>query len=400
VPEVINWSGSIRCQPASLRLPGTGDEVVQAVRDAIRQGQTVRPMGSRHSSSPLFETHECVVSLDQFSGLIDVDRDRRQATFKSGTTLEEAGQQLAEHNLAFPNLGDIDQQTLAGVIATGTHGTGKSLQNLATMLIGGELVDGRGIVHRFAVEEQPELVNSLRVSIGALGILTEVRLQLVQARNLFRHEWCSQIDDMLPHLDALIDQNHCFDFYWYPRSDRVKLRTINLKDVPRHLPFATRVERDEGRAHEIIAQRRRLKFEEMEYAVPADAGRNCFHQIRERVKERHRRHVGWRVLYRTVAQDSAWLSPAHGRETVTISILQNATLPSEAYFNDIESIFRAHGGRPHWGKKHRLRARELRDLYPYWDDFAAMRAQLDPHNLFLTPAMRDLLVLDDSDRET
>jgi FAD/FMN-containing dehydrogenase len=389
--EVSNWSGSIRFTPAQFQRPTSAEGVAALLRKARRQGGKIRTMGSGHSSSLLFETRDVLVSLERMSGLVDVDVASRQATLQAGTTLETAGRLLHEHGLALPNLGDIDQQTLAGVIATGTHGTGRHLQNLATMLVGGRFVNAEGELTSFSTDD-PELLNSFRVSLGVLGILTEVSLQLVDSHELFRKEWCSQIDDCLPHIDELIEKNRCFDFYWYPRSDRVKLRTMNTLDAPASLPYATRVERDADWNHRVIAQRRELKFEETEFAIPAEAGIECFLKIRDRVKQRHRKNVGWRILYRTVAADSAFLSPAQGRETVTISVLQNASLPSEEYFRDVERIFCDHGGRPHWGKKHNLTAQSLRPLYPRWDDFASVRKRLDPEELFLTPPLRKLLV--------
>ncbi len=110
------------------------------------------------------------------------------------------------------------------------------------------------------------------------------------------------------------------------------------------------------------------------------------------MKERHRQYVGWRVLYRTIAADDGYLSPFSGRDSVTIAILQNNTLPYQPYFDDIEPIFLAHGGRPHWGKKHTLKARDLRPLYAKWDDFLRTRERLDPNGIFLSEYLRALLL--------
>jgi FAD/FMN-containing dehydrogenase len=157
------------------------------------------------------------------------------------------------------------------------------------------------------------------------------------------------------------------------------------------LPFAHVIEDRTGWSHQVIAQRRDLRFEEMEYALPAAAGPACFQEIRQRVKERHRQSVAWRILYRTVAADVAVLSPASERETVTVSVIQNATLPYQEYFDDIEPIFRAYGGRPHWGKQHTLTGDELRQLYPRWDRFLALRQRLDSSGVFLNAYLRRLL---------
>jgi FAD/FMN-containing dehydrogenase len=162
-----------------------------------------------------------------------------------------------------------------------------------------------------------------------------------------------------------------------------------------HLPYAALVEDRTGWAHEILPKHSNLpyRFDEMEYALPFEAGVSCFQAVRERVKARWRASVGWRVLYRVVAADDAYLSTAHGRLSVNISLHQNAELPFWDYFRDIEPILRDHGGRPHWAKKHTLRGTDLQPLYPMWDRFLAQRQRLDPDGVFLTPYLRDLLGL-------
>ena len=186
---------------------------------------------------------------------------------------------------------------------------------------------------------------------------------------------------------------------WYPRSDEVKLRLLNPPGGgTADLPYARLVTDARGPAHEIIPQHSHLpyRFDEMEYAIPREAGLACFRDVRKRVMATHRRTVGWRILYRTVAADDAYLSPAYGRPTVTISLHQNASLPFWDYFRDIEPIFRAFGGRPHWAKKHTLEAEDLRPLYPQWDRFLAVRQRLDPRGVFLSPSLRDLLGVEGS----
>jgi FAD/FMN-containing dehydrogenase len=228
--------------------------------------------------------------------------------------------------------------------------------------------------------------------MGLLGIFAAVRLQLEPAYRLRRREYCASTDDCLTHLDELADAHRNFDFYWYPRRDEVKLRTLNPPDTPLpHLPFARCIEDEEGFSHEIIARERELKFEELEYFVPAAAGPDCFRAVRRRILEHHRKHVGWRVLYRLIAADEGFLSPVYRRDSVAISVHQNASLPYQEYFDDIEPIMRAHDGRPHWGKKHSLHGRELAALYPRWADFMKLRRQLDPQGVFLTGPMAQLL---------
>lgn len=390
--EFINWSGSLRFIPGWQVWPATEEAVCAYVRDATAHSRKIRVAGSGHSSSELVQTPDILMSMRDHRGLIDYDLQSSRATVGAGTVLHDLGSILHGVGLGMQNLGDVDTQTIAGVIGTGTHGSGRKLQNISATLVGVRLVTGAGEVVEWSVEEHPDLIDAARVSMGLLGIFTAVRLQLEPTYRLRRREYCARTDDCLTHLDELADEHRNFDFYWYPRRDEVKLRTLNPPEVPPpDLPFARCIKDEEGFSHEIIARERELKFEELEYFVPAAAGPACFKEVRRRILEHHRAHVGWRVLYRLIASDQGFLSPVHGRDSVAISVHQNASLPYQEYFDDIEPILRAHDGRPHWGKKHSLHGRELASLYPRWTDFMKLRRELDPHGVFLTEAMARLL---------
>jgi FAD/FMN-containing dehydrogenase len=388
-----NWSGSLRFTPKTLEKPRDEEDLVKIVRRAAAEQRCVRVVGAGHSSSALVETDDLLISLEKFQGLVSHDADRSQATIRAGMILHDAGKVLRDVGLATHNTGDVDVQMVAGAIGTGTHGTGHWLQNLSTMLIGARIVTSTGEVVEWNIEEQPEQMRAARVALGTLGIFTQIRLQLLPAFQLRRREWCTHIDTCIQHLDELIAQNRNFDFYWYPRSDEAKLRTLNLLgEGPDNIPYATRVEEEVAWSNEVLPKKRTLKFDEMEYALPSEAGPACFEEVRQRVKEKHRKTVAWRVLYRTVAPDDSYLSPVYGRDTVTISLHHNAGLPFWEYFKDIEPIFRAYGGRPHWGKKHTLTAKDLRPLYSQWERFAAVREQMDAQGMFLNAYLRQLLI--------
>lgn len=394
VQEWRNWSGSLRFRPQRFEQPESEQALVELVRRAAADGQTVRVVGAGHSSSRLVETEDLLVSLEKLNGLQSHDRDHCVATLGAGTRVEDAGKALHEVGLALHNYGDVATQTLAGVIGTGTHGSGKMLPNLSAALVGVRLVTGRGELQEYTFDREPGFLQAARVSLGALGIFTAVTLKLLPTYRIHRQEWCTHIDKCMDHLDELIELNRGFDFYWYPRRDEAKLRLLNPPgEGPGRLPYAQCVAEEEGWSHEVIPKHSGIanKFDEMEYALPAEAGPACFQEVRRRMKEKHRAIVGWRVLYRTIAADDAYLSPAQGRPTVTISLHQNAGLPFWEFFLDLEPVFRAYGGRPHWGKKHTLGAAELRPLYPLWDRFEAERRRMDPGGVFLSPAMRDLL---------
>jgi FAD/FMN-containing dehydrogenase len=387
----VNWSGSLEFTPRRIATPRDEEEVRTIIVEAARRGATVRPVGTGHSSTSIVETNDTLVSLEQMTGVESVDEDSRQAWVYAGTPLKDMGEALMEHGLAAHNLGDVNVQHIAGAIGTGTHGTGKTLGNLSTMLTGVRMVTANGDVIERTEEDDPEFIDAARVALGTLGIFTALRVKLVPLYKLHRQEWCTSVEACMEHLDELIEQNRNFDFYWYPRSDVIKLRTMNPPGEEVDLPYATLQKENVDWAPRNLSRVRDLRFEEMEYWLPAEAGPELFLEIRQRVLARHRKDVGWRVLYRTVAPDDGFLSPAHGRPTVTIATLQNNTLPYKPYFDDIEPLYESVDGRPHWGKKHSKWAPQLAKLYPRWNDFQALRRKLDPDGLFMTDYLKRLL---------
>jgi FAD/FMN-containing dehydrogenase len=389
-----NWSGSIRFTSGQIVRPASEEELLQVVANAAGENKTVRVAGAGHSSMPLVETSDIVVSLERMKGVVAHDAARCRATILPAMTVDEASKALLQLGLAMHNTGDVDVQCVSGAIGTGTHGSGINLGNLSWMLAGMRMVTANGVVREYSSEGDPEMLDAARVALGSLGIFSALTLQLQPAYKLLRHEWCADLETTLDHFAELVHANRHFDMYWYPRSDEVKLRTANEPGRGMtEIAWARQLKEELGWVGEILPRHRTLKFEEMEYAVPADSGLECFTEVRRRVLDRHRQYVGWRVLYRTVAADGGWLSPFHGRASATIAILQNIGLEYWAYFKDIEPIFRAYGGRPHWGKKHTLLAADLRRLYPCWDNFLQLRAQMDPAGTFLNPYLRELFGL-------
>jgi FAD/FMN-containing dehydrogenase len=389
--EWQNWSRSLKFTPGKFIQPETEEEAIQVIQHAAEKKQQIRLVGKGHSSMPLVETDKTLLSLEKLKRILHHDNNEHEATILPGMTVKEAGKALYEKGLSMHNTGDVDVQMVAGAIGTGTHGSGQHLPNLSAMLIGGRLIDGMGRIKDFSIEDDPEFIDAIRVALGSLGFLTRMRLKLQPAFQLHRLEWCTHVDNCMEHLDELIHDHRNFDFYWYPRNDLVKLRTLNFPgEGPNDIPYAKQVKEENGWIHEILPRIRVLKYDEMEYAIPKEAGPECFREIRKRIKDKHRHYVGWRVLYRTIKGDQTWLSPFYGRDSVTIAILQNVGLEYWAYFKDIEPIFQAYGGRPHWGKKHTMTASQLQPLYPQWDNFLKLREKMDPHGIFLNDHLKEL----------
>jgi len=370
--------------------PADEAELSALVREAATEGTVVRALGSGHSQTPLVATEGRIVSLDALAGVESSDPVASQATIAAGTVLHDLGDPLLELGLAMANLGDIDRQSLGGALATGTHGTGVSLTNLSGQVVGLRLVDGQGTLRALTVHERPELLRAARVALGAVGIVTAATLQLVPCYRLHERIWRTAVDACLDDLEENVSAHRHFEFFWYPHKDVAEQKGLSLTEAMPD-PMEDRKYERIGWAPHIIPSVRDLRFVEMEYAVPAASGPECFQALRERMRRRHP-EVMWPVEYRRVAADDAFLSTACGRETATISVHQGADLPWRDFFRDVEPIFWEYEGRPHWGKIHSLRARELAGLYPEWERFARVREELDPAGCFLNDHLKELLL--------
>ncbi len=383
-----NWSRSVHCAPRRVERPASEAQLASLLRGAAAAGLGVRVAGRGHSHTPLVATDGLLLELDALAGIETCDPLAREATLRAGTRLSQLGAPLCELGLAMENLGDVDVQALAGAIATGTHGTGCRLRSLSNQVLGLRLYNADGEPLECSETSAPRVFAAARVGLGAFGVVAAVRLRLLPAYQLHERIWRESVEPALEALPERIAANRHFEFFWLPQKDRLELKALNPSTLPPG-PVPNRRRERVGPAHVILPSPRDVPIVEMEYAVPAEHGVACFLELRERMRRRHP-DVFWPVEYRTVASDEIPLSPAYGRETVTLSLHQGAELPYAEFFADCEPIFRSVQGRPHWGKLHSLRAAELRELYPRWDEFHAVRREIDPRGRFLNDTLRGL----------
>jgi FAD/FMN-containing dehydrogenase len=263
---------------------------------------------------------------------------------------------------------------------------------VSSQVVGARLVLASGEILEVDAERDRERLDAVRVSLGLLGVFSTLRLQLVPAYRLHERLWRTGIEECLAELAADIGARRHYEFWWYPHKDYAERKALALTDAAPESVAGRKGERIDWSSR-ILPSVRELKFNEMEYSVPAAAGPECFRAVRARMKSRWP-DVVWPVEYRTLASDSAWLSTAHGRESVAISLHQDARLDADAFFADCEPILAEHGGRPHWGKLHWRRASDLAALYPRFADFQSLRRELDPRGVFANAYLRELFAIE------
>lgn len=422
-----NWAGNQSCRAAVLQ-PTTEPELCRIVAEAAAAGRTVRTVGSGHSFTDIALSDSVLVDLSGYGRILGIDPDARTVTVQAGARLHDLSLSLWPRGLAFTNLGDIDVQTVAGATATATHGTGLGFGNVSTAIIGLRLIDGTGEVHEIDAEHDPALFAAARASVGALGLVSTLTLQLSPAFHLHAVHEPRRVDEVLERFGELVRDNDHFEFFWVPgtgwsitkrhrrnheplapRSRRDELVQDELYDnvlfglanrigrwrpalgreVAKRIPSPGRVEFND-RSYRVFASPRRVRFVEMEYGVPLEATVEAVQRVRALVSTLDY-PVSFPVEVRVSKGDDITLSTASGRDTGWIAVHMFKGLAYEEYFHGVEAIMRDLDGRPHWGKLHWRTASDLAPAYLRWDEFQDLRARMDPLGVFQNAAMTRVL---------
>ncbi|GAY08144.1 D-arabinono-1,4-lactone oxidase [Pseudonocardia sp. N23] len=423
-----NWAGTATASPAEVVSPTTVDELQRAVARASAAGMRVKALGSGHSFTPIAVTDGLAVAPDRLRGIVSADPATGLVTVLAGTTLHELGPALWQLGLAMPNLGDVDVQTVAGALATGTHGTGARLGGLATQVAGMQLVLADGTLYDCPADDLP----AAAIGLGALGVVATVTLRCVPAFLLHAEESPAALDEVLRDaaaFDAFTRAHDHAEFYWFPHTRRALTKRNDRTAAPeRPLPRLRRAIDDEllsntvfgwtnrlcaarpsliprvnavaartlgarefvDRSYRVFAAPRRVVFRETEYALPRHAVREAITEL-EAWLRRSGERVAFPVEVRVAAADDVWLSTAYGRDSGYVAVHQYVGSDHTRWFDAAESILRGLGGRPHWGKMHSLTADDLAGLHPRFDDFRAVRDRLDPGRTFTNPYLRRVL---------
>jgi FAD-linked oxidoreductase len=415
-----SWSGLSAARPASVLSPADAGEVVDAVVAARDQGLRVKMVGSGHSFTDVALTDGLLLRPDRLTGITAVDREAMTVTVLAGTSLRELNHRLRGLGLTLHNMGDIEEQTVAGAISTGTHGSGGRRASLSSQVCALELVAGDGSVVTATAAQDPKLLAAAKVGLGALGILTKVTFEVEPEFMLTADEAPMRYDELVESFDELVREHDHVDVHWFPRTewalvkcnDRTtgparplsRLRSFVEDDLLENRVFGlmnrignaaprtvTPLNRIAARAltarsytdvaSRVFVAQRRVRFREMEYAVPREAGMAALTEARA-VIDRNDWPISFPVEIRSAPADDSWLSTAHARDSTYLAFHVNAGTDHRAYFDAVEPVLRAHGGRPHWGKLHTRTAADLRPDYAHWDDFAAVRDRLDPDRVF------------------
>ncbi|MGA5470994.1 D-arabinono-1,4-lactone oxidase [Streptomyces arboris] len=424
-----NWAGNVTARPARAESPASVDELVDVLRRANEDGLTVKPVGTGHSFTATAATDGVLIRPDLLTGIRDIDRTTMTVTVEAGTPLKRLNTALAREGLSLTNMGDIMEQTIAGATSTGTHGTGRDSASISAQIRALELVTADGTVLVCSEQENPEVFAAARVGLGALGVITAVTLAVEPVFLLTAREEPMTFDRVTGDFDELVAENEHFEFYWFPHTGNCSTKRNNRSAGPAAPPNKVSSWIDDellsngvfqvacsvGRAippaipsiaklssralsartytdipYKVFTSPRRVKFVEMEYAVPREQAVAALRELKATV-ERSPLKISFPVEVRTAPADDMALSTASGRDSAYIAVHLYKGTPHRSYFTAVERIMTAHSGRPHWGKIHTRDAAYLAEVYPRFGEFTAVRDRLDPDRMFGNDYLRRVL---------
>ncbi|MGV9558167.1 D-arabinono-1,4-lactone oxidase [Streptomyces sp. NPDC003401] len=424
-----NWGGNVVSRPAREVTPASVDELAAAVRRAAEDGLTVKAVGTGHSFTSIAATDGVLIRPQLLTGIRDIDRDAMTVTVEAGTPLKRLNLALAREGLSLTNMGDIMEQTVSGAVSTGTHGTGRESASIAAQIRGLELVTADGSVLTCSPKENPDVFAAARIGLGALGVVTAITFAVEPVFLLTAREEPMPFDKVLADFDELWAENEHFEFYWFPHTGNTNTKRNNRsagpprpvgrlagwfedeflsngvfqaaqwvgRAVPATVPAIAGVSSRALSArsytdipYKVFTSPRRVRFVEMEYAVPREAVTGALRELRAMI-ERSPLRIGFPVEVRTAPADDITLSTASGRDSAYIAVHMAKGSPYRGYFTAAERIFTAHEGRPHWGKIHTRDAEYLAAAYPRFAEFTALRDRLDPDRRFQNDYLRRVL---------
>ncbi|WP_405868673.1 D-arabinono-1,4-lactone oxidase [Streptomyces sp. NBC_00005] len=424
-----NWGGNVAARPAREVEPASVEELSAAVRKAAEDGLTVKAVGAGHSFTSIAATDGVLIRPQLLTGIRKIDRDAMTVTVEAGTPLKRLNMALAREGLSLTNMGDIMEQTVSGATSTGTHGTGRESASISAQIKGLELVTADGSVLSCSEKENPEVFAAARIGLGALGIVTAITFAVEPIFLLSAREEPMPFDKVLAEFDELWAENEHFEFYWFPHTGSTNTKRNNRSAGPEK-PVSQvagwfedeflsngvfQVAQWVGRAapatvptiaqisskalsprtytdipYKVFTSPRRVRFVEMEYAVPREALAETLRELKMMV-DRSGLRISFPVEVRTAPADDITLSTASGRDSAYVAVHMFRGTPYQAYFTAAERIFTAHEGRPHWGKVHTRDAEYFSGVYPRFDEFTALRDRLDPDRRFQNDYLRRVL---------
>ncbi|XP_046559639.1 L-gulonolactone oxidase-like [Haliotis rubra] len=427
--KFTNWATTYSCRPELYFEPETTDEIRQILAFAQEKGKKVKVVGYGHSPSDIACTTDYMISLSRYNKVMKVDKDSLQVTVQGGCLVRDLNRNiLPSHGMAFSVLGTVSELTVAGVISTGTHGTGAKFGTVSSFVVAMEIMTASGEILEISAEKNKELFPAATLSLGSFGIILTVTFQCEPAYNLHQKQYPAKLDQVLENLNTYVTSSDHFRFFWFPHTDDVVCYHANrTKEEPRvkgswfwdmlvgyyilqilyllstflsclvpyinrffyHTLYSSCAEKID-RSDKIFNFNCLFKQYVMEWAIPRDKTAVVLFELRNWILQ-SRFPAHFPVEVRFVKGDNIYLSPVHGWDACYINIIMyrpfNKFVPNDKYWSAFQKIVMEAGGRPHWAKDHKLGREDFLKLYPKFETFCKIRESLDPNGMFLNSNM-------------
>jgi FAD-linked oxidoreductase len=419
-----NWAGNIQFNPIRTFAPKSKEEIKEAVLAARNNKKGLRMRGSGHSWTGLITANDYYLHLDDLQGIISVNQKELTVSAWAGTKLKLFGDEGFKHKLAMENQGDINRQSLAGATSTGTHGTGITFPSIANQITALTIINGKG--EEIKIEKGHPYFNAARLSLGSLGVISEITFKLIPAYKLQIQTFAEDFNLSLEHFDSRLANNRHLEMFYFPvgewsltkimnetkneptpkgligqlketilenwlytQMNKLAVATGKYELIDKIIKSFVSPETKTFWSHEAFPTERSFKFMEMEYNLPVEHFREVMDKIRSAIRT-HKFQTLFPIEIRFVKGDELWLSPSYQRDSVYFAVHTYISEDYRPYFECIEKIFQEHGGRPHWGKWHSMNAACLKKVYPKFDEFLKMREEFDPEGMFLNQHLEQI----------
>jgi len=397
-----NWGGNQTFEPTRIVAPANEADAIAEVRAAIAQRRPVRVAGSGHSFTPIVRTDGVLFDLSKLGGVISVDQANKRAEVWGGSKLSALGEPLWNEGLSIANQGDIDAQSISGAVATGTKGSGTAFGSMSSMVTSLRIVSGEGDIVDIDQSDLHRL-RAAQVSVGLLGPVLRVGLQLVPAYRLREENVILPMSEVLRQWDFLLSEYRHFSFWWMPTdrsSQMYKLGDVPadhcfvklLREVPGDQPEVPvgEINQRTDRAYRIYPDGTTVaEFHELEYMIAANDASAVVESMRELMWKRFPHEIS-PLQVRWQKADEAYLSAQSGRDTTSISVSGEIGRNYLPFLRAVDEALRPFSARPHWGKLHFLDRGKVERLYPEFGRFQQVRKEMDPHDLFLNDHLAEL----------
>lgn len=422
-----NWVGYEQATPEQKLVPNSIDELQEIVRNAVKNGKRVRVTGAGHSFSPVAKPEEVAITLHNMRGIIAVNHDAQEVTLAGGTYLHEIGPALLEHGYALENMGDVQNQTIAGAVSTATHGTGITLGSVANPVMAWQWIDGNGELHEHRRADD-DLSKSLHLSLGMLGIMVAFTVKVVPIYGLHESSEAMSFEDGIAQFMDTTNSVRHMEWFLFPGTNKLQQKVLKVCDPhpmskKQHLmdKFEGRVVLNgafyalseiarrkhsfvktvskisaagipntvrSGYSYEVFPKPRGVLFNESEYFVSLDKYKEALTHFNDALMH-DTKLSHFPIEVRTHKGETGFLSPTQGKDSLVMSFHVYKGIPSDPLFDWLKEEMKAWEGRPHWGKVNKLSHTELRELYPDMDKFLAVREKYDPNRVFMNKFLQE-----------